>query len=102
MFLFQVMLCKAERVLEIGTYTGYSAVAMAATGAKVTTIDSFQDEAEAEEVFHEGVRRSGLDVKLEKGKALDVLARCLSPDACFWEKELNSRIEIFIPEQAAY
>eukprot|EP00288_Rhodomonas_lens_P019451 CAMPEP_0177691838 /NCGR_PEP_ID=MMETSP0484_2-20121128/1526_1 /TAXON_ID=354590 /ORGANISM="Rhodomonas lens, Strain RHODO" /LENGTH=256 /DNA_ID=CAMNT_0019202501 /DNA_START=66 /DNA_END=836 /DNA_ORIENTATION=- len=70
-----VMLSKAERVLEIGAYTGYSAVAMAATGAQVTTIDSFEDEPESEAIFHEGVRRSGLQIRLEKGKALAVLAR---------------------------
>jgi len=69
------MLQKAKRVLEIGSYTGYSAVAMAAAGAEVTTIDSFEGDSSSKGILLEGIRRSGLPVKLEEGKALDVLAR---------------------------
>lgn len=65
---------KARRVLEIGTYTGYSAVSMAATGASVITIDTFQDEKDSEDIFMQGVQMSGLNIELRRGKALDVLA----------------------------
>jgi caffeoyl-CoA O-methyltransferase len=64
----------AKRVLEIGAYTGYSAVSMAATGVSVTTIDSFQDEKESEEIFLQGVKMSGLEIELRRGKALDILS----------------------------
>ena len=43
------------------------------TGAAVTTIDSFQDEAESEAVFHAGVEKCGLPIKLIKMKALEAL-----------------------------
>ena len=43
-----VRMAGARNVLEIGAYTGYSTIALASTGAAVTTIDSFEDEAESE------------------------------------------------------
>ena len=39
----------------------------------VTTIDSFEDEAAAEDVFHAGVEKSGLPIKLLRMKALEAL-----------------------------
>eukprot|EP00802_Teleaulax_amphioxeia_P019178 Tamp_19401.p1 GENE.Tamp_19401~~Tamp_19401.p1 ORF type:complete len:309 (+),score=64.84 Tamp_19401:97-927(+) len=63
----------AKNVLEIGAYTGYSTIALASTGATVTTIDSFEDEAAAEDVFHAGIEKSGLPIKLLRMKALEAL-----------------------------
>jgi predicted O-methyltransferase YrrM len=71
---FLIRMSSAKRVLEIGAYTGYSAVSMAATGVSVTTIDSFQDEKESEEIFLQGVKMSGLQIELRRGKALDILS----------------------------
>jgi hypothetical protein len=51
----------------------YSTIALASTGAAVTTIDSFEDEAAAENVFHAGVQKSGLPIKLLHMKALEAL-----------------------------
>ena len=68
-----VRMSGACNVLEIGSYTGYSTLALASTGAAVTTVDSFEDEAEAEAVFHAGVAKSGLPIKLLKMKALEAL-----------------------------
>jgi caffeoyl-CoA O-methyltransferase len=68
-----VSLSKARKVLEIGAYTGYSAVSMGATGASVTTIDSFEDEPESENIFRQGTEMSGLNIQLKRGKALDIL-----------------------------
>ena len=51
----------------------YSTIALASTGAAVTTIDSFEDEAAAEDVFHAGVQKSGLPIKLLHMKALEAL-----------------------------
>jgi caffeoyl-CoA O-methyltransferase len=68
-----VLISKAKKVLEIGAYTGYSAVSMGATGASVTTIDSFEDEPESENIFCQGTKMSGLKIQLKRGKALDIL-----------------------------
>jgi len=65
---------KASRVLELGAYTGYSAVAMAGTGAHVTTIDSFKDDPPAEEIFNSAVVESKLDISLMKMPALEALS----------------------------
>jgi protein-L-isoaspartate O-methyltransferase len=72
-----VRMAGATNVLEIGAYTGYSTIALGSTGAAVTTIDSFEDEAESEAVFHAGVAKSGLPIKLLKMKALDALQRLI-------------------------
>lgn len=42
-----VTMSRAAEVLELGTFTGYSAIAMASTGANVTTIDNWSDVAES-------------------------------------------------------
>ena len=67
-----VRMSGASNVLEIGSYTGYSTIALASTGATVTTVDSFEDEAEAEAVFRAGVEKtaSTCNIKLLKMKAL--------------------------------
>ena len=51
----------------------YSTIALASTGAAVTAIDSFEDEAAAEDVFHAGVAKSRLAIKLLRMKALKAL-----------------------------
>lgn len=68
-----VRMSGATNVLEIGAYTGYSTIALASTGCAVTTIDSFEDEADSEAVFHAGVEKSKLPIRLLKMKALDAL-----------------------------
>jgi len=68
-----VRISGARRILEIGSYTGYSTIALASTGATVTAVDSFEDEPEAEAIFRAGVQKSGLPIKLLKMKALEAL-----------------------------
>ena len=68
----------------------YSTIALASTGAEVTTIDSFEDEAAAEDVFHAGVQKSGLSIKLLHMKALEALhilvsVRCVAGKVERWE-----------------
>ena len=88
-------------VLEIGSYTGYSTIALASAGAAVTTIDSFEDEEEAEAVFHAGVEKSGLPIKLMKMKALDALRMLIdSPpekpfDFVFIDADKTQQVEYY-------
>lgn len=82
-----IRICGANRVLEIGTYTGYTALAMAyavyandPSKAKVVCLDSFVDEPESEKlcrlVLEEKVSQEKIRevVELRKvGSAMDAL-----------------------------
>lgn len=51
----------AARVLEIGTFTGYSAVCLASGLPDGGHLDALEINDELEEIIHEGWRRAGLD-----------------------------------------
>ncbi len=54
--------CKAERILEIGTAVGYSAIVMAkASGAEVVSVENNHEMAE---LARENIRRAGLSDKI--------------------------------------
>lgn len=77
---FLKMLCRltgAQRVLEVGTYTGYAAISMAMgleDGGIVHTID-INDEIE--DFTREHIRRSGLEsrIRFHVGDACDIIPR---------------------------
>lgn len=68
-------LVQPKRILEIGTYTGYSALSMAeglVEGGKLITIDCNED---LEHFIHEALKSSDLGAKIEfkLGDALDII-----------------------------
>ena len=68
-------LVQPKRILEIGTYTGYSAISMAeglVEGGKLITIDCNED---LEHFIHEALKSSDLGAKIEfkLGDALDII-----------------------------
>ena len=71
------MLCwmiKPRRVLEIGTFTGYSAICMANGMAKGAELHSVDINDEISHIPHKYINLSGLDdiIKLHIGSALDI------------------------------
>jgi predicted O-methyltransferase YrrM len=72
---FLVEMMQPKRILEIGTYTGYSAIAMAQglkTGGKLITIDV---NAELEKMISNFIIEAGLTDKIEQitGNAIEIL-----------------------------
>ena len=72
---FLVEMIQPKRILEIGTYTGYSAIAMAQglkTGGKLITIDV---NAELEKMISNFIIEAGLTDKIEQitGNAIEIL-----------------------------
>ena len=72
---FLVEMIQPKRILEIGTYTGYSAIAMAQglkTGGKLTTIDV---NPELEKMISHFIQKAGLSDKIEQitGNALEII-----------------------------
>jgi predicted O-methyltransferase YrrM len=71
-------MCGARRILEIGTLTGYSAIWLARTGARVTTLEVDPGNAA---LARANIDRAGLAdrVDLVLGKAIDSLAGLTGP-----------------------
>lgn len=72
---FLVEMIQPKRILEIGTYTGYSAIAMAQglpNGGKLTTIDVNQ---ELEKMISHFIQKAGLSDTIEQitGNALEII-----------------------------
>ena len=72
---FLVEMIQPKRILEIGTYTGYSAIAMAPglkTGGKLTTIDV---NPELEKMISHFIQKAGLSDTIEQitGNALEII-----------------------------
>jgi caffeoyl-CoA O-methyltransferase len=72
---FLVEMIQPKRILEIGTYTGYSAIAMAQglpNGGKLTTIDVNQ---ELEKMVSHFIQKAGLSDTIEQitGNALEII-----------------------------
>lgn len=70
-----VQLTKAERVLEIGTFTGYSAICMAYGLPDSGHIDTLELNDELEDLIVEGFERAGVadKIKLHIGDAIQIL-----------------------------
>jgi len=75
---FLEMICrmlKPKRILEIGTFTGYSAIAMAQGLPKDGLIYTLEVNEEMERFIHEYISKSGLEkkIKLFIGDALEII-----------------------------
>ena len=70
-----VELCSARNVLEIGTFTGYSALCLAYGLPEGGRVDTLEINDELEDLIREGWERSGLSarIKLHLGNAIDTL-----------------------------
>ena len=70
-----VELCQARRVLEIGTFTGYSALCLAYGLPEGGLVDTLEINDELEDLIREGWERSGFSgrIKLHLGNAIDTL-----------------------------
>ena len=70
-----VQMLKPGRILELGTFTGYSTIWMASALPEGGKIDSIEINDELEDLVHEGFRRAGCQdkIRLIIGDALDVL-----------------------------
>lgn len=71
-----VELCQARRVLEIGTFTGYSALCLAYGLPEGGLVDTLEINDELEDLIREGWERSGISdrIRLHMGNAIDTLA----------------------------
>ena len=69
-----VQMLRPQSILEIGTFTGYSALSMAAGLEKGATLDTFEVDDELEPMAQEFFDRSehGTKIKLHIGSALDI------------------------------
>lgn len=76
-----VELTKARRVLEIGTFTGYSAACMALGLPEGGHLDALEINDELEDLILEGWRRAGVDsrISLHIGDACDLLKSLTGP-----------------------
>lgn len=103
-----VWLTRAKRVLEIGCYSGYSALCMAESlegeAAVVITVDDFSDEAQSEELVVKYLQQhpDGHKVKLIRGKGKEVLQRVVEDkeppfDLIFIDADKESQIEVGNP-----
>ena len=73
-----VELCQARRVLEIGTFTGYSALCLAYGLPEGGLVDTLEINDELEDLIREGWERSGLSgrIKLHLGNRHPRELRC--------------------------
>ncbi|MEA5004836.1 hypothetical protein SDC9_99389 [bioreactor metagenome] len=64
-----------ENILEIGTFTGYSAICLATGLCKTGTLDAVEKNDELEPLIREAIRRAGLTnrISLHFGDALEIL-----------------------------
>ena len=76
-----VLLLKAQRVLEIGTFSGYSTLWMAGALPEGGTVDTIEINDEMEDLIREGFERAGLAgrIRLMLGDALDILPTLSGP-----------------------
>ncbi len=70
-----VQMLNAERVLEIGTFTGYSAICLASGLGENGILDTLELNDELEDLIREGFMKSGLEnkIRLHIGDALQTL-----------------------------
>jgi len=72
---FIVRMCSARRVLEIGTFTGYSAICLAFSLPEGGIVDTLEINDELEDLTREGWDRAGVSskIRLHIGNALEIL-----------------------------
>ena len=63
----------AKNVLEIGTYSGFTAIAMAAVASRVVTVDNFKAEPASEDVCRDAIKMAQVNVSIMKMDAKDAL-----------------------------
>eukprot|EP00960_Hanusia_phi_P070894 767424-Hanusia_phi.AAC.3 len=63
----------AKNVLEIGTYTGFTAIAMGAVAPRVVTVDNFKAEPASENVCREAIKMAEVNVSIMKMDAKEAL-----------------------------
>ncbi len=75
-----VQMTKAERILELGTFTGYSAICMASALDENGHLDTLELNDELEDLILEGFGRAGLSdrITLHIGDCKETLKRMLS------------------------
>ena len=76
-----VQLLQPQRVLEIGTFSGYSTLWMASALPEGGRIDTLEINDEMEDLIREGFERAGLGdrIRLHIGDALDILPTLTGP-----------------------
>ena len=74
------LMCGAKRILELGTFTGYSAICLASALPKDGHLDTLELNDELEDLILEGFERAGLDdkISLHTGDCKKTLARMRS------------------------
>ena len=73
-------MCGAKRILELGTFTGYSAICLASALPEDGHLDTLELNDELEDLIMEGFERAGLDgkISLHVGDCKETLARMRS------------------------
>lgn len=88
---------KAESVLEIGTFTGYSAAAMALVLPEGGTLDTYELNDELEDLIREGWKRAGVEskIRLHIGNALEQLPTEGSYDLAYIDADKREYLRYF-------
>ncbi len=75
-------LMQPKRILEIGTYTGYSAICLAQGLQENGVLHTIDNNAEQESITREFIKKAGLDdkIKLHLGNAADIIPTVLEED----------------------
>ena len=70
-----------KRILEIGTFTGYSAISLAKGLAEGGVLDTLEVNDELRYIIEEGFKRSGMDsiIKLHIGDAKEIIPQLAGP-----------------------
>jgi caffeoyl-CoA O-methyltransferase len=73
-------LMQPKRILEIGTYTGYSAICLAQGLAENGILHTIDNNAEQESITREFIQKAGLEdkIKLHLGNAADIIPTILT------------------------
>lgn len=74
-------MCNAKRALELGTFTGYSAICIARALPDDGLLDTIEQHEELESIASEFFRKADLDNKIKQyfGPALDIIATLTEP-----------------------
>jgi len=96
-----VWMSRAKRILEIGTYTGYSALFMAEAlpeDGKLMAVDNFSDESKSEEILLKYLKLSphGKKIELRKQTGLEFLKEKHEPfDLIFIDADKETQIQYY-------
>jgi len=92
------LMLKPRRVLEIGTFTGYGAIAMASVMPEEGILDTIEINDEIESMIRKWINRSGLDqkVRLHIGDALQLIPTLDGPyDLVFIDGDKDQYVEYY-------